>query len=359
MSGTTAQQPTRGKAKNVILFIGDGLGVSSLNAASIYGYGKALGLYVQQMPRLALADTSTTHEWVTDAAASVTAIATGVKTRNGVLSQSGAAERGVKDGANLKTILEYAEEGGLATGVIGNEERKGVADAPLAAFYAHSNDRNLIGACFLQLLNPKFGDGPDVVIGAGRKLIEQQIKQAGKDWTVEAKAKGFALADSFAALEALNGRERRVIGLWDDAEFDLAKAALEAIQRLSQNPNGFLLVIHSDCHLPNNARRNLERIIELDNAVKAAAQAAKHDETLLLVTADHSFDLRIKGEQLTETQKSSPHERIALAVSMEAQHTAEEVPVLASGPGSERVQGYISNTDVFHLMMDALGLSAK
>ena len=141
-------QPARSKAKNVILFIGDGVGVSSLNAASIYGYGKAKGLYVQQMPRRALSDTSTTHEWVTDAAASITALATGDKTRNGILSQSGTAERGVKDGANLKTILEYAEERGLATGVIGNEARTGVADAPLSAFYAHSNNRGLVGIPF-------------------------------------------------------------------------------------------------------------------------------------------------------------------------------------------------------------------
>ena len=171
----------------------------------------------------------------------------------------------------------------------------------------------------------------------------------------EAKTKGFALADSFAALEALNGRENRVIGLWDDADFDLSKAVQEAIRRLSQNPNGFLLVVHTDCHLPSGARRNLARIVELDNAVKAAAQATKPSETLLLLTADHGFDLRIKGEQLAETQKASPHERIALAISMESQHTAEEVPVLAAGPGSERVQGYISNTDVFHIMMDAFG----
>src|SRR5580693_7641825 len=97
-SVSIAAIPAFAQAKNVILFVGDGVGVSSLNAASIYGYGKPQALYLQRMPHLALADTSTAREWVPDAAASATAWATGFKGRNGVLSQSPVAERGVKDG---------------------------------------------------------------------------------------------------------------------------------------------------------------------------------------------------------------------------------------------------------------------
>src|SRR5579863_6854417 len=81
------------QAKNVILFLGDGVGVSSLNAASIYGYGRAQAIYLQRMPRLALADSSSAREWVTDGAAAATAMATGIKTRNGVVAQSASAER--------------------------------------------------------------------------------------------------------------------------------------------------------------------------------------------------------------------------------------------------------------------------
>src|ERR1035441_3555222 len=97
-------------AKNVIFFLGDGAGISSLNAASIYGYGRPQALYLQRMPNVALADSSTAKEWVTDAAAALTAIATGVKTRNGVVSQTATAVKDVRDGENLKTIFEYAEE---------------------------------------------------------------------------------------------------------------------------------------------------------------------------------------------------------------------------------------------------------
>jgi len=153
------------QAKNVILFIGDGAGISSLNAASILGHGKPQALYVQKMGHLALADTSTAKEWVTDGAACASAWATGHKTRNGVMSMSADAERDVKDGEIYKTVMEYAMEQGLSTGVISND---GVAGAAVSAFYAHHNNRGKAGEIFQQALNPKLGRGPDVIIGTGR-----------------------------------------------------------------------------------------------------------------------------------------------------------------------------------------------
>src|ERR1700732_885360 len=129
------------QARNVILFIGDGAGVSSLNAASIFGYGEPRSVYLQRMPHLALADTSTAKEVVTDGAACASAGATGRKTRNGVVSMSADAERDVKDGEIYKTVFEYAQENGLSTGVISNEDRTGITDAVVSAFYAHHNNR--------------------------------------------------------------------------------------------------------------------------------------------------------------------------------------------------------------------------
>src|SRR5580693_8214522 len=112
--------PAYPQAKNAILFIGDGAGISSLNAASIYGYGKPQALYIQGMPHLALADTSTAKEWVTDGAACASAWATGHKGRNGVMSMSPDAEKDVRDGEIYKTVMETAMEQGLSTGVISN-----------------------------------------------------------------------------------------------------------------------------------------------------------------------------------------------------------------------------------------------
>src|SRR5579864_6219086 len=106
------------RAKNIIIFMGDGTGVSSLNAASIYGYNKPQALFIQNLPGIALADTSTATQWVTDGSAGATAIATGVKTNNGVLSESSSAIKDQKDGEILKTFFEYAREHGLSTGAV-------------------------------------------------------------------------------------------------------------------------------------------------------------------------------------------------------------------------------------------------
>src|SRR5687768_4153402 len=89
------------RAKNVILFIGDAGGLSTLHAASLHRYGEPAKLFVQQMPYVALSETSSASDWVTDSAAGMTAIVTGTKTHNGVLSQSADAVRGEKDGAPL------------------------------------------------------------------------------------------------------------------------------------------------------------------------------------------------------------------------------------------------------------------
>jgi alkaline phosphatase len=348
-----AANPLYAGPKNIILFLGDGVGVSSLNAASIYGYGRPQALYVQRMQHLALADSSTAKEWVTDAAAAATAMATGVKGRNGVVSQSPAAERGVKDGETLKTILEYAEEHGLSTGIVSNDDRTGVTIAAVAAFYAHHNNRQRAGDIFIQLLNPKYGNGPDVVIGTGRKLIQEETAKAGHNIATEIPAKGYAYLDSLEKVSQLDPGKDRVIALFDDEDFNFDQAVEQAIARLSKNPKGFLLIAFSDCHLPNT-RKTLTRIIDLDKAIQNATEKYSKD-TLVMMTADHSFDLRIKGEALTETAKTATPQQIVSAISLEAQHTAEEVPVMASGPGSELVHGFISNTDVFHFMMAAFG----
>jgi alkaline phosphatase len=342
--------PIFGQAKNVILFIGDGAGVSSLNAASIYAHGEARSLYIQNMPNLALADTSTAKEWVTDGAACASAWATGHKGKNGVMSMSPDAEKDVKDGEIYKTAMEYAMENGLSTGVISND---GVAGAAVSSFYAHSNNRGKAGEIFEQALNPKFGKGPDVIIGTGRKQISAQTLKLGRDLGADIKTAGYAYLDSMTGLAQLDKQSGRVIMLTDDDQFDFAEAVQQAVGRLSQNPKGFLLVAHSDCHT-GKTRTSLQRLADLDKAIAATTEQVKAN-TLVLFTADHSYDLRIKGEKLTETAKASDYKNILSAVSLEDEHTAEEVPLLAAGPGAERVHGYVSNTIVFHLIMQSFG----
>jgi alkaline phosphatase len=166
---------TKRHAKNVIVLLQDAGGIATLNGASIYGYNAPLKLFVQSWPQIGLSNTSPASQWVTDSAAGMTAIVTGHKTNNGVISESADSVRGKKDGKPLKTILEYAEERGLSTGVVTNVE---VADATPPACYAHVNDRKRWGEIFLQIFSPR--DGVDIAFGAGRQAIYNTVKKSGK-----------------------------------------------------------------------------------------------------------------------------------------------------------------------------------
>jgi alkaline phosphatase len=342
------------KAKNIIVFLGDGTGVSSLNAASIYGYNKPQSLYIQSFPGVALADTSSATRWVTDAGAGATAIATGVKTDNRVVSESSTAIKDQRDGEILKTLFEYAREHGLSTGTISNDERRGITIPMTSAFFAHNNNRDNVGEIFEEMITPRNGGpGVDVAYSGGRKGVLKQVSALGKDGAADLKSHGYIFVDSLDALKSIDASQTKVVMMNDDDDMPIKPAVDDAIARLSENPKGFVLVVFSDCHT-GKATTSLRRIVEMDNVVREVAAAHKQD-TMILWTADHSYDLRIKGETLTETLKENEGKKITSAVSLEDEHTAEEVPVMAIGPGSERVHGFISNTDVFHILMAAPG----
>jgi alkaline phosphatase len=105
----TSVAPAQKRAKNVIVFLADAGGLPTLNAASFHGYNEPQRLYIQSWPHIALSDTSTASNWVTDSAAGMT-IVTGVKTHNGVISQGPDTVRGKQDGTPLNSLNHY---GGL------------------------------------------------------------------------------------------------------------------------------------------------------------------------------------------------------------------------------------------------------
>ncbi|HFB97540.1 MAG TPA: alkaline phosphatase, partial [Bryobacterales bacterium] len=208
----SAAGPPGGRARNVILFVGDGTGLPTVHAASILAYGRPQALYIHRMPFVGLSETSTASNWVTDSAAGMTAIVTGRKTHNGVVSQGPDAVRGKRDGTVLKTILEYAEEHGLATGVVTNSP---AADATPAACYAHSNDRSKWGEIFLRILQPRFGDGVDVVIGRGRDRIFKETAALGvEDLPARFREKGYLFLDRPASLTNIPSGTRKLIALF-------------------------------------------------------------------------------------------------------------------------------------------------
>jgi alkaline phosphatase len=347
-------------AKNVILFLADAGGISTLNAASALGYGAPQKLYVQSWPYMGLSDTSTASEWVTDSAAGMTAIVTGQKTHNGVLSQAADSVRGKQDGTPVKTILEYAEEHGLSTGVLTNVN---IADATPAACYAHVNDRGKFGDIFSQIFAPRFGDGVDVVMGVGRKQIFATAKANGKDLEQIAKEHNRPLHSTLAEVSA--GTQRPIAVL--DEPIDLPAAARSAIHALSTNPNGYFLMIEWDAHT-DNPERGLNNIVNFDKLIREIAHTVDLSETLLIFTADHSFDLRMHGGLKTDgvlkgfaDWQKVPHERNTTmelpVIRVDDDHTGEEVLATAQGPGADQIHGFFPNTKLFQVMMNAYGWS--
>lgn len=344
------------RARNVILFLADAGGTSTIAAASLHAYGEPRRLFIQRMPFIALSDTATAAQIVTDSAAGMTAIVTGQRTLNGVLSESPTAVRGKVDGEPLKTILEYAEERGLATGVITNDA---VTGATPAALYAKVNDRGMTAAIFQQAFAPRYGDGVDVMIGAGRAGVLKALAAINVDAESYAAAKGRPLLSS---LDEIPPRSTRAVVLLESSEFNLQAAIDTATQILSRNRKGYFLMVECDVHT-DNIRRGLDRLAAFDRAIEHTARSARPD-TMLLFTADHSFDIRLRGGQLgqpllaglEEAEAAAPKGPIRIpALRMDNGHTGEAVLVAAQGPGAKRVRGYMANTDLFGIMMKAYG----
>lgn len=361
-SPALAQPAPPPKAKNVILFLADAGGVSSVSAASLLGYGEPLKLRVQHWPNLGLSDTTPVDQFVSDSANGMSAIMTGVKTRNGVISQSPAAVRGKTDGEPTKTLLEYAEEHGLRTGVVTSQP---ITDATPAATYAHSNDRGKWGEIFQQAFAPRYGDGVDVLFGTGRAKIGQQLATAGTGFDRIAKAHDRPV---YARLEDAPPANARPVVVVVADQIDTRAATLRALDLLKGSPKGYLLVVEWDAHT-DDPREGLQHIVDFDKLIAEVETRVDLKDTLLVFTADHSFGLQVdggrRGEPLlegyeawkaTQTPGAKEEDVIRLKnVMVNRSHTGEEVAALAVGPGSERVRGYFPNTHLFDVMMDAWG----
>jgi alkaline phosphatase len=346
------------RARNVILFLADAGGLSTISAASLHGYGAPRRLFIQRMPNIALSDTSSASQIVSDSAAGMTAIVTGERTHNGVISQSATAVRKKVDGAPLKSILEHAEERGLSTGVITNDS---ITGATPATTYAKANDRGLTAVIFQQIFTPRFGDGVDVMIGGGRGAVARALSEAGLDLETLARNGGRPVLPSFTEIPP---DASRALVMLDSGEFDLQTAVDRTIRMLSRNPRGYFLMVEWDVHT-DRIRRGLDRLVTLDRVIASTAGTVGSD-TLLLFTADHSFDLRLRGgtfdhpllDGLEKAEAESPKGPIRIpTVRMDNGHTGEEVLAAALGPGAERVRGYMANTDLFRVMMAAYGWS--
>ena len=352
-----AAQPA--KARNVILFLADAGGVPVISAASLMAYGEPLRLHIQKWPHLGLSETSPVDAFVSDSANGMSAIMTGVKTHNGVISQGPEGVRGRTDGPPTKTILEYAERRGLLTGVITTQS---IADATPAAAYAHANDRGKWGEIFPQAFTPRFGDGVDVMFGAGRRQISEQLAARGTSFETLSRAHNRPI---YAALKDAPASNTRPVVVAD--EMDVHAATLRALDILQTSKTGYLLVVEWDAH-SDDPREGLQNVVDLDKLIAQVESRVDLKDTLLLFTADHSFGLQVdggrRGEPLLEgydawkaaSAQTKDEDLVRLKnVMVNRTHTGEEVPALATGAGADGVRGYFPNTHLFTVMMNALG----
>ncbi len=319
--------------RNVVLMIGDGMGISQISAALVANKGE---LYLEYFPVGGFMKVNSSSGVNTDSGASATAMATGSKTFNGMI--------GIDKYENKqKTIIEIAESKGFATGIVVTSS---VTHATPAAFISHVLSRNyyeMIAAQYLKI-------DIDVFIGGGRKNFQHRMDE--RNLLVELMQKGYQLAMNLDDLN--NVTSGKVAGLLSASHLPavqvgrgdmLERSTKKALELLNQNEKGFFLLVEGSQIDWGGHGNDLDYIIEetldFDKAIGIVLEFAVEDhETLVIVTADHETGgLAMTGGDM---RKGNVEGKFSTKG-----HTADMVPVFAYGPGSEEFGGIIDNTDIF------------
>jgi alkaline phosphatase len=333
-------------ARNVILFVGDGMGISTITAARILSGqlqgkpGEESSLTFETFPNVALAKTYSINQQTSDSAPTMTAMVTGVKTKDGILSIDKNVVRGDQStvaGNEVTTIVELAEGKHLATGVVSTAR---LTHATPAACYAHSPERDweadsnipeeqrAAGAKDIARQLIEFaGDGLEVALGGGREYFlpetqsdpedegETGVRADGRDLTAEwLKKPGAAYVWNQAQFDAIDtSKTKHLLGLFERSHLEyeidraedtagepsLSQLTSKAIEILSKNEHGYFLMVEGGridhAHHAGNAHRALTDAIAFSDAVKTALEKVNQEETLIIVTADHSHVFTIAG----------------------------------------------------------------
>jgi len=338
------------QAKNAVIFIGDGIGITTVTAARIFE-GQQLGvdaeahsLSFESFPNVAFVKTYTTDGQIPDSAGTMSAIMTGRKTRSGVISVGPEYLRGNCDSVSKDsspTMVEIVEDAGLVTGLISTSR---ITDATPAATYAHSPDRKWENDTSIpeearqkgcsdiakQLVEFSHGDGIDLILGGGREnflpntskdaeypaimgkrsdgrnLIEEWL--AGRSqrkyiWNKE-QFKNLAVDDKQQILGLFEPREmffdaERLRGAGNEPSLEeMTEFAIKFLQK-RQGDKGFLLVVEGARIDHGNHFKNpylaLSDTVAFSNAIRKALSLVDLADTLLVVTADHSSALAFTG----------------------------------------------------------------
>ena len=327
-----AALPASAQKNNVILFVGDGMGVSTVTSTRVATVGVDGKLALDRMPYTAISRTASADYITPDSAATMSAMMTGVQTNSGVIGYGATTEygdfNGNGNGPRLTNMGELAKSLGYAVGIVTTTR---VTHATPAAVYAHVNDRNLENAIAAQLVpggsgyNGKLGQGLDVIFGGGRRhflpssATDEEggagLRTDGRDLRTELRQRGYRYVWNKQGFDAL-GRSGRAVGLFHsshmeyelDRESDtggepsLLEMTKKAIEILAATGKPYFLMVEAGridhAHHQGNALRAFTDTRMFDRALNAARQAVDLKKTLILATADHSHVFTIAGYPL-------------------------------------------------------------
>ncbi len=377
----------------IILFLTDNLNTSSLTAARIYQQGADNRLNLEKFPHLGLISTHAADFAVSDTAAASTAIATGQKVNN----RSVGVDSG---GKPLPTLFDLAREHGRTVGLVSNAS---ITDTTPAVFYARTGNPHDSQGIAGQLVETA---DIDVILGGGEADFLPEHKEGrrkdGRDLMLEMRRKGYDIARNKSELENTPAwRAPRLFGIFSPGNLaftdqiestgsqpSLAEMVRMAVQLLQYNRKGYLLVI--DCALPgkaasqNEGERMLRELLTLDDAVEAARAAAGENALLIVASKQSIGGMRLNGypfrndkgvavvginaqgvPSLTwSTGPGSQHPAAGAEATSSSEPSAFATPaavgvaedgiIVGSGVGSEKLEGFRDNTDIFRVLSENL-----
>ena len=324
----------RQRARNVIFFIGDGMGVSTVAATRVYSVGVDGQLIVDQFPHTALSRTYSADSITPDSAPTMSAMMTGVNTNQSVIGFDEKTEPSDfnkdGDGEASWTLLELAKARGMKVGVVSTAQ---ITHATPAATYSHINQRNNENDIALQALptdgtyNERLGTGVDILMGGGRRffvpsgVMDEEggagSRTDGRNLRAEYQAAGYSYVWNQSGFDALKPANLPVLGLFERGHMEyeadrltdtgtepsIKEMTVKAIKLLEaatrRGSEGYFLHVEGGridhAHHEGNAYRALIDAEALDEAIGAAAKMVDLRETLIIVSADHSHVFNIAG----------------------------------------------------------------
>jgi alkaline phosphatase len=324
--------------KNIIFMIGDGMGFEQVKAAGMYLNGQAGTLPFEALAVKGEVTTKSADSAVPDSAAAGTAMATGIKVNNQVVS---IALPG--DGKDLKTFTEFFKEYGKRTGILTNSY---LNDATPACFSAHARKRGDFDELSIDM---RINTHPNLLFGGGCK---------GMSVTLLADA-GYAVASDLKSMEALTSDSKYWAGLFGDSmlpfERDgdysnlphLSQMVKKALSLLD-NEKGFFIMIEGGlidkAGHGNDLGRNIGETVEFGNAVKTALDWAKErDDTLIIITADHETG----GLTVVKNNGKGNYPEVTWKYK---EHSGVNVPLYVWGKNADAFGNIIDNTDFFKVI---------